>query len=53
MSPKIEKKIYRLVKTTPKGIIITRAELHALLILSISSETSHTVLLISYPFSDY
>ena len=53
MSPKIEKKNYRLVKTNPKGIIITCSELHALLILSISLENSHTFLLISYPFSDY
>ena len=41
------------MKTTPKGIIIFHAELHVLLILSISSETIYIVLLISYPFSDY
>ena len=35
------------MKTTPKGIIITRAELHELRILSISLETTHTMLLIS------
>ena len=38
VSPKIDKKNYRLVKTNPMGIIITCLELHALLILSISLE---------------